>query len=140
MTKALPLVCKEVIPFENVILFVVVAPLFVTACKLPVVALALIFDKPPPSPTNTAGDDKLILRDAVFPFSKASWSVDAPPPLYFCTLRPVLQPAILTNTNDYFHGKMRHFPLLKTLGSSGFCFGILNPPCRYTLRRLLYMA
>ena len=124
----------------SVILFVVVAALSVTACKLPEVALAFIFDKPPPSPTNTAGDDKLILRDAVLLFSKASWSVDAPPPLYFCILRPVLQPAILTNTNDYFHGKMRHFPLVKSVGSSGFCFGILNPPWRYTLRRLLYMA
>ena len=41
---------------------------------------------------------------------------------------------------DYFHGKMRHFPLVKSVGSSGFCFGILNPPWRYTLRRLLYMA
>ena len=97
----------------SVILFVVAAPLSVTACKLPATALALIFDKPPPSPMNTAGDYKLILRDAVFPFSKASWSVDAAAPLYFCILRPVLQPAILINTSDYFHGKMRHFPLVK---------------------------
>ena len=98
----LPLVSKDVAPFVIIILFVVVAPLSVTACKLPATALAFIFDKPPPSPMNMAGDDKLILRDAVFPFSKASWSVDAPPPLYFCILRPVSQHGILTNISDYF--------------------------------------
>ena len=86
MTKALPLVSKEVTPFVSVILFVVVAPLLVTDCKLPEVDPALIFDNPPPSPTNTAPDMRFISMVATLLFSKASWSVDAPPPepLYFC--------------------------------------------------------
>ena len=114
----------------SVILFVVVAELSVTACKLPATALAFIFDNPPPSPIYTAPDMRFISRVATLLFSKASWSVDAPPPepLYFCILRPVLQPVILINTNDYFHGKIRHFPLVKSVGSSDFCFGILKPP------------
>ena len=128
MIRTLPVVSKEVTPFVSVILFVVVAELSVTACKLPATALAFIFDNPPPSPIYTAPDMRFISRVATLLFSKASWSVDAPEPLYFCILRPVLQPAILINTNDYFHGKMRHFPLVKSVGSSDFCFGILKPP------------
>ena len=60
MTKALPLVSKEVTLFENVILFVVVAPLLVTDCKLPEVEPALILDNPPPSPLNLAPDMRFI--------------------------------------------------------------------------------
>ena len=68
----LPVVSNEVALFVRVIFVVEVAPLLVTDCKLPVVELALILDKPPPSPMNTAGDCKTTSNDAVLPFSRAS--------------------------------------------------------------------
>jgi hypothetical protein len=58
--RTLPVVSKEVTPFVSVILFVVVAELSVTACKLPATALAFIFDNPPPSPIYTAPDMRFI--------------------------------------------------------------------------------
>ena len=126
-----PEVVKDVPVFVRSTVFVVELCWSVTCCRFPTPPpVPAIPVKALPSPMNFAPDVRFISIVAVLLFSKASWSVDAvpPEPLYFCILRAVLQPVILINTNDYFHGKIRHFPLVKSVGSSDFCFGILKPP------------